>query len=69
MRFRIEFDIDNAAFDHEERDGAIALVLRMQADAIEHDGAGFRCVLDVNGNRIGQCALIADEDEESDEAA
>ena len=69
MKFRIEFSIDNANFDHEERDGAIAQVLRQHADIIEQDGAGFHLVRDANGNSIGQSALIAEQDEGSDEAA
>ena len=68
MKFRLEVDLDNAAFDHEDRNGEIALMLRECADMVEHGGAAFRLFREINGNRIGQFALIADEDEGSEAA-
>jgi hypothetical protein len=59
MKFRIEFDCDNAAFD-DARDIEIADILVKVAGSITRDmprsGTSYS-VLDSNGNRVGYYSL------------
>lgn len=59
MQFRLQFDVDNAAFD-DDLAVEIAATLASIADEIEDAGevpTKFKSIFDVNGNRIGQYAL------------
>lgn len=64
MRFVITFSCDNAAFDDPAE---AARILRNIADQSENTplahGAG-RPIFDINGNRIGEWIIVADNDGE-----
>lgn len=51
MRFQLQFDMDNAAF--EEPGLEAARILRHVADGVELDAKEGNCT-DFNGNKVGQ---------------
>ncbi|UGY13757.1 hypothetical protein HAP48_0035075 [Bradyrhizobium septentrionale] len=56
MRFQLEFDTDNAAFD-ELPATEIARILRKVADVVVHNGDFDGLVVDMNGNVVGRYSL------------
>lgn len=61
MKFRLEFDCDNAAFDDDVPDhgcaSECARILRELANRLDQDGTAHANLHDVNGNRIGAWSL------------
>lgn len=57
MRFRLEFDMNNSAF---EPDAAteVGRILRKITTAVEDDGEFGAPIRDVNGNRIGVWQVV-----------
>jgi hypothetical protein len=61
MKFKLEIEMDNAAFEESQRNGEVAEILRELAVDIE-DGAELRAgrtisVRDSNGNPVGQAKV------------
>lgn len=56
MRFQVEFDTDNAAFD-EVPASEIARILRRVADVVVQNGDFDGVVVDANGNVVGSYSL------------
>lgn len=53
MKFKLEFDCDNAAFGDYPED-EIVRILKVTARKIEENGIGSRLrILDLNGNSVG----------------
>ena len=60
MAIKIQFDTDNAAFDDAPA-SEIGRILRKLADDIEQTGGEpYTVIHDINGNRIGECQILAD---------
>lgn len=60
-KLKIEINLDNAAFDDEFQDIAVANVLIKIADRIHNYGRYDSFIRDINGNTIGK--LILEEEE------
>jgi len=54
MKFKIEFGMDNAAF--EEQAEEVSRILTETAHKVRH-GEDFGNIRDINGNRIGEWSL------------
>lgn len=55
MKFTLEIDCGNAAFDGElERDTEVARILRLAAERIEAGAGDKGRLLDINGNIVGK---------------
>lgn len=59
MRFTLDINCDNAAFDDDDLFHEVARILRDLATKVEDHDAD-RNILDVNGNFIGIAELIQD---------
>lgn len=60
MKFKLEFDMNNAAFDNatEAETSRILIVVGEQIEQGKTDGI----VMDYNGNRVGQWSIDNDND-------
>lgn len=58
MRFNLDFDMDNAAFEGDAAEGEVARILRNIAEKIEIAGLTEGAVYDINGNRVGAYEVI-----------
>lgn len=60
MKFTLEVDCDNAAFDDGNHGAEVARILRQVAEHVEHTASGVRFdvpLFDINGNQVGSAAL------------
>lgn len=62
MRFRMEFDCDNAAFEGEERADETSRILRTIMGKVGAGQTEGPCI-DTNGNKVGSWAFTSDEDD------
>lgn len=68
MKFSLEIDSSNAAFEDNSGFDEVARILRDAARHVEN-GNVRQCLRDSNGNKVGEFYMEVDEveDEESDE--
>ncbi len=57
MRFTLNFDMDNAAFEDDDGFDEAARIVREIAIKLQHGNPAGKCV-DVNGNVVGEYSII-----------